>query len=250
MLNVKGAIRRTLIAILESGGARYVSMRPIRRRACTICDFEGYFRPFGGYYIRPDAECPSCGSLERHRLLKIYIDANKVNVNKCDLLHFAPENAVRRFLEPIVKNYVTADLFASDVDHAWNIENIDAEDSSFDMIVCSHVLEHVKTEQALRELFRVLRPGGLAILMVPICEGLEKSYVNPAITNASDRWAHFQQPDHDRIIGRDFRDMVRNAGFELSEFVAQGEQAVIHGLVMGERIFLAHKVLENSSRQT
>ncbi len=241
MPGIKETVRRILISILESGGATYVSIARWSPRLCAVCGFEGRFKPYGGYYIRPDAQCPSCGSLERHRLLKLFFDSGEMLKKEADWLHFAPEAAVRSFVEPMAKKYVTADLFEQNVDYAWNIEAVECDDEAFDVILCSHVLEHVKTEIALGELFRLLRPDGLAILMVPICEGLERSYSNPGITAADARWAHFQQPDHDRIIGRDFRDMVRTAGFELTEVVAEGEQAVVNGLVMGERIFLARK---------
>jgi SAM-dependent methyltransferase len=238
---VKDIIARVLVAILESRGTRYVAMKRWHPRVCSICEFEGRFLPYGAYFIRPDAQCPSCRSLERHRLLKIYFDSAKIAEGTSDVLHFAPEKTVRDFVEPMVRRYVTADLFEENVDYAWNIEAVDCESASFDVILCSHVLEHVKTDVALGELFRLLRPGGLAILMIPICEGLDRSYTVPDIVTPEGRWAHFQQVDHDRIIGRDFRDMVHSAGFDLTEFVAEGAQAVRHGLLMGERIFLARK---------
>lgn len=240
-MNLKSIVAKTLVSILESNGRKYVAMPRGRPRTCAICNFTGTFKPYGAYYIRSDAKCPSCGSLERHRLLKIAFDTGQIPHDGKDWLHFAPENAVRRFVEPYAKTYVTADLFEDGMDHAWNIEDIDCESERFDMILCSHVLEHVKTEIALSEMFRILRPGGVAVLMVPICEGLETTYVNADIKTERDRWAHFQQSDHDRILGRDFRDMVRDAGFSLNEIVAEGEQAVINGLVMGERVFLARK---------
>lgn len=135
--------------------------------------------------------------------------------------------------------YTTADLFAADVDHNWNIEAIEAPDNQFDVIVCSHVLEHVDADKALRECARLLSPGGVALLMVPICEGLDRTYENPAITAGKDRWVHFQQADHMRVFGRDFRDRVVAAGFTLTEFVAEGDMAAEYGLVLGERIFIA-----------
>lgn len=240
-MTLKSTVVRMLVSILESSGRKYVAMPQGRERLCCICGFKGWFKPYGAYYIRPDAKCPSCGSLERHRLLKLALASGKISTEGQDWLHFAPEAAVRRFVEIPARNYMTADLFEKGMDYAWNIEDIDCEDECFDTIICSHVLEHVQTEIALAELFRILRPGGTAILMVPLCEGLETSYVNSNISSEHDRWAYFQQPDHDRILGRDFRGMVRAAGFYLDEIVAEGEQAVLHGLVVGERIFLARK---------
>ena len=240
-MRFKPYIAQILKAILESGGRSYVAMPPGRSRQCNICGYEGPFKPYGSYYIRPDAKCGGCASLERHRLLKLAFDEKKIPRDGKAWLHFAPEDAVRRFLETHASSYTTADLFEDGVDHKWNIENIDCAEASFDMVLCSHVLEHVHTQVALSELFRILRPGGIAVLMVPICEGLETTYTNSEIKTPQDRWLHFQQSDHDRILGRDFREMVRNAGFNIGEIVAQGQHAVRHGLVMGERIFLAEK---------
>lgn len=239
---MKELLRTSLLKILESRGTRYMPFWRSAERTCPPCGFVGTFHPFGLYYVRPDAECPSCGSLERHRQLKLAFDEGSVLLSdKMDVLHFAPEKSVGDLIRARVGSYTTADLFSENVDKRWNIEEIDCDDGAFDLVICSHVLEHVDTRKALRELYRVLRPGGLAILMVPICEGLDQTYEDDSITTDQGRWIHFQQTDHTRIFGRDFRDMVREAGFDLSESVAQGAAAVRYGLVMGERIFFARK---------
>ena len=123
----------------------------------------------------------------------------------------------------------------------WDLEKIDCEDARFDVVVVSHVLEHVNSERALSEIKRVLSPRGIALLMIPICEGIDHTYENPEAANGSDvdRWLHFQQYDHIRIYGRDFRDRVRAAGLSLDEFVAEGPSVAKHGLLMGERVFVA-----------
>lgn len=233
MYNLKLFLKKILL------NANLVKVPPGADRQCPICGYKGRFTPFGGYYIRPDARCGSCGSLERHRLLYLLITRHAVLPRNSRILHFAPEGAVGRHLRSIASVYTTADLFAADVDHNWNIEAIEAPDNQFDVIVCSHVLEHVDADKALRECARLLSPGGVALLMVPICEGLDRTYENPAITAGKDRWVHFQQADHMRVFGRDFRDRVVAAGFTLTEFVAEGDMAAEYGLVLGERIFIA-----------
>ena len=229
------------LRILERGDERYARMYVRAERECPICGNIGFFEPFGLYYVRPDSRCGECRSLERHRLLKLAMDNMGYFPKDFEILHFAPEKCVSMFMRNAGKKYVTADLKRRGVDYNWNIEDIDCEDGSFDVVLCSHVLEHVDDRKALKECRRVLRPGGLALFMVPICEGLDVTYEDPEIAAAGDaqRLLHFQQRDHVRLFGRDFRDRIRNAGFDLSEYVAQGKDAVRYGLVMGDRVFIS-----------
>jgi SAM-dependent methyltransferase len=155
------------------------------------------------------------------------------------ILHFAPERNLVDRLRPKADQYTSADLFMASADVAWNIENIDCEDQQFDAVVCCHVLEHVDTPKALRELRRVLRPGGKAFLMIPIYEGLDTTYTNPTVNGNEERHLHFHQSDHVRLVGRDFRTQITEAGFELEEFSAEPEDVVRYGLMFGERVFIA-----------
>ncbi|MDW6025865.1 methyltransferase domain-containing protein [Mesorhizobium sp. BAC0120] len=209
-------------------------------RHCPICGYDGEFAPHGRT-PRPDAMCPSCHSVERHRLLKLLFDHDSLLPPNARLLHFAPEQAVSQFVRPLCSEYVTADLFRDDVDLKLNIETIDLADGSFDGLICSHVLEHVDDGAALPELFRVLKTGGVALLAVPMVEGWDTSYEDPNITDRRDRRVHFGQEDHVRRYGRDFRDRVRRAGFLLTEFVVDGARSVKYSITPGERIFIARK---------
>ncbi|MCK6577645.1 MAG: methyltransferase domain-containing protein [Anaerolineae bacterium] len=136
------------------------------------------------------------------------------------LLHFAPEPCMQsRFRKMSAIRYTTADLFRTDVTLQTDITKIRAEDNSFDVIYCSHVLEHVlEDRQALRELFRVLKPTGWALLQVPI--KLESTYEDASITDPQDRLRVFGQKDHVRIYGIDFLDRVKDAGFEVRIYTA------------------------------
>jgi len=219
----------------DSGASRHP-------RTCPICDFTGQFSAYGRV-PRPNAKCPKFKSLERHRLLKLMYDRIDAPPANARMLHFAPERAVESFTRAHYSEYVTADLMRDDVDLKLNIEAIDLDTGSFDAIICSHVLEHVDDAKALSEMFRVLKPGGLAILAVPIVEGWDLTYEDPTITDKAGRLLHFGQHDHVRQYGRDFRERVRRAGFELEEFVVDGAESVTYSLRLGARVFLARKPL-------
>ncbi len=212
-------------------------------RECPLCGFNGRFLAFGSP-PRIDCCCPRCGALERHRLLALYLRDRLSLSERARILHFAPEEPVVRMMraKPSLA-YVTADVQAGRADRMLNIEKILLSDASIDVVLCSHVLEHVDDVQALRELYRVLHPGGYAILLVPIVEGWDTTYEDPMRLTARERHVYFGQWDHVRIYGRDFRERVRAAGFELDEFVADGPTTVRYGLVPGERVFLATKPL-------
>jgi SAM-dependent methyltransferase len=239
------------VKLLLANGLRKAAQRIDHRnpqrvgepRDCPICGYHGAFEPFG-VIPRPDAMCPNCNALERHRQFKLMLDRVDLPRPGSSLLHFAPEAAITRLVRPLCDKYVTADLMRDDVDLNLDIEAIDLPDRSFDCVICSHVLEHVNDIAALKELYRILKPGGIALLMVPIVEGWETSYEDSTVTDERDRLLHFGQRDHVRRYGRDFRDRVRQAGFELSEFVVGGADSVKYSIIPGIRIFIAGKPAE------
>jgi len=137
--------------------------------------------------------------------------------------------------------YASADLDRTDVDLKLNIEDIDTSDEQYDIIVCSHVLEHVNDKDALSELRRILKPNGIIIIMVPIIEGCDMTYEDDTIRNSKDRLIHFGQEDHVRVYGADFIQRLTGAGFQVKVHTAFGKEAVRFGLFMGEKIFLCSK---------
>ena len=141
-------------------------------RYCPICETKHVkFNPFG-YNPREDALCPTCGSLERHRLswLVIKDKLKSIDLKNKNMLHIAPEKVfMSKFNDLFKENYLTADLYDKNTKLEMDITNIEYPDESFDYIYCSHVLEHIEDDKkAMRELNRVLKKDGWAILLVPI----------------------------------------------------------------------------------
>jgi len=212
-------------------------------RSCPLCGYNGKFLAeihFPDIFTY-DAFCPRCGSAPRNRLLKLAIDARELLKADTRLLHFAPEDAVRAFVSPKVGLYRTADLFASGVDLKLNIEAIQQPDRSWDVIICSHVLEHVDHHKALSELFRILAPGGVLLALFPVVEAWTSSYEAPEIVEPRDRGLHFGKENHLRRFGASVRADFREAGFELEAFSPIGPEVVRYGLIPGETLFIGHR---------
>ncbi len=216
------------------------SLAGVRPRECPCCGFRGSFRAHG-FPPRIDARCSKCDSLERHRLLVLLDGRHRFLRPDGDTLHFAPERQVRAYLKTRSKTYRSADIASPEADCRENIESTSFGDASFDQVVCSHVLEHVDDARALRELWRILRPGGVLVAMVPIVEGWATTYEDRSIVADHEREAHFGQHDHLRFYGRDFRERVERAGFSVEELGASGADVVRYGLSRGEKVFLCRR---------
>ncbi len=195
----------------------YFQIRAILYRGdqlfCPSCS--RHFRTFlSGPNRRSNVMCPRCNSLERHRLLALYLESQtNFFQQQLKVLHFAPEYIFQKRFSVLPNlDYISADLQSQYAQLKMDITNIPYEDSSFDVILCCHVLEHVpEDKQAMRELFRVLRPGGWAILQVPIDSSLRVTFEDPEIVTPEDRKQYFGQSDHVRIYGRDYKDRLEEA---------------------------------------
>jgi len=168
---------------------------------------------------RLNARCPVCGALERHRLIVQYLRdrTNLWTAPNMRLLHVAPESHLTRMFRAAAHvQYVSIDLSKARRPRLRaNLEQLAFRDASFDAIYCSHVLEHVPDDrQAMRELHRVLKPGGWAILQVPIIR--ETTYEDPTITSEVARLAAYGQHDHVRAYGRDYANRLAEAGFTVN----------------------------------
>jgi SAM-dependent methyltransferase len=184
----------------------------IKNIECTFCNYRGYkFDPFFSYPNRDyriEARCPSCGCLERHRLLSLFLNRLTDNISGYDVLDIAPNNGFQKYFTDT--NYITTDLYVKNVDVRCNLENnIPFKNESFDFIMCYHVLEHINNDTcAMQEIFRILRHRRVAIIQVPMDE---KSY-----KTIEYQYPNIAEHGHVRRYGADFFCKLKHAGFEVS----------------------------------
>jgi len=178
------------------------------------------FLPYGYGKQRPNVLSPSTLSLERHRLLWLYLQKETTFFEKeLKVLHMAPEQCFLSIFKKMKNlDYTTADLYSPIVDVKADILDLPFEDELFDFVLCNHVLEHIENDtKAMSELFRVLKPGGIGIFQIPQDLSLEQTYEDSSITSPEERAAHFGQYDHVRIYGKDYFDRLRKVGFKVNE---------------------------------
>lgn len=178
------------------------------------------FLPYGYENQRENVLSPSTLSLERHRLLWLYLK-NETDFFTAPkrVLHFAPEQAFyKRFRKQKNLEYITTDLESPLADVKADICNLPFKENEFDVILCNHVLEHIPDDtKAMQELFRILKKGGMAILQIPQDLSREKTFEDHSITDKKERARIFGQYDHVRIYGRDYFEKLRSVGFEVIE---------------------------------
>jgi SAM-dependent methyltransferase len=186
---------------------------------CPVC--AGDFRRFRAFRGRPNALCPRCGSLERHRAAKAILESQtNLFTDHLRVLHFAPEPGLSKLLRLAPNlDYETADLEPGLADRVVDITAIDAADGAFDVILCSHVLEHIPDDgQAMREIRRVLSPAGWAFLVVPFDATRTAVFEDPSIVTREDRLAAFGQEDHVRwYSAAGFEERLRKAGLSVRQ---------------------------------
>lgn len=174
------------------------------------------FLPYGYARVRENVLAPGTLSLERHRLFWLYLTKETSFFSeKLSVLHFAPEQAfLRKFKKQKNLNYTTTDLNSPIADVKADICNLPFKDASYDFIICNHVLEHIPDDtKAMQELFRVLTPGGTAILQVPYEADRLSTFEDDTIIDQEERTRIFGQYDHVRVYGMDYFDKLRSIGF-------------------------------------
>lgn len=237
-----GAIHREAEIIMHASSYIGVTHR------CPCCGWHlRKFLPYG-VILRESSRCPRCRSLERHRLLWLYFkDRTNLFTERLRLLHFAPEQVFEKAFKSLDNlDYLTADLYSDSVMVRMDITDITYGDDSFDAIICSHVLEHVMDDRkAMREMLRVLKPGGWAIIMVPISGDV--TFEDPSIVTHEDRERFFGQWNHVRFYGEDIRDRLESAGFDVKVdgYVRELGRSKIsrYGLLESEDIYFCVKPL-------
>lgn len=178
------------------------------------------FLPYGYAKQRNNVLSPSTLSLERHRLLWLYLknETDFFSTPK-KVLHFAPEQAFyKRFRRQENLDYTTTDLESPLADVKADICNLPFKDNSFDIILCNHVLEHIPDDtKAMKELYRILKPGGMGIFQIPQDLSRATTFQDDTITDPKERTLIFGQYDHVRVYGRDYFDKLRSIGFTVLE---------------------------------
>ena len=217
---------------------------------CPLCHTRlKKFLPYGRI-PRDNALCPVCLSLERHRLLYLFMNERTSFFQKKHVvLHIAPEVCfLKKFEEIHTNTYITADIESPLAKVKMDIHHIPYSDNFFDAILCNHVLEHVESDRkVLTELFRVLKKGGWAILQVPFFEPIpEITLEDPRIISPQERFKHYGQDDHLRKYGKDYAKRIKSVGFQVDEnmFVKtfSHENIQRYGLPKDELIYFCEKI--------
>jgi SAM-dependent methyltransferase len=210
----------------------------------------GGFLPYGYHKVRKNALSPSTYSLERHRLLWLFLktDTNFFSAEK-KVLHFAPEQAFyKRFRDMENLDYTTTDLESPMADVKADICQLPFESNGFDVILCNHVLEHIPDDlKALKELFRVMKPGGMGIFQIPLDINRKNTFEDNSITDPKKRAKIFGQYDHVRIYGMDYFERLESCGFEVEKVdftkTLSDAQITKYCLSKGELIPVVYKPL-------
>jgi len=171
--------------------------------------------------------CPFCGATDHDRLYALHLDeimAKDHRQEGIQIVDFAPVRClsayIRKELRRHAGSYRTADLFMPDVDDKVDLMDMHIyRDGQFDFFICSHVLEHVNDDRkAMRELFRITKPGGSGIVMVPVALDLQQVDEDPSVTDTAERWRRFGQDDHVRLYSKkELVERLRHTGFEVAE---------------------------------
>ncbi|MGX5856257.1 class I SAM-dependent methyltransferase [Dyadobacter jiangsuensis] len=216
-------IPRPYLQLVGHWAARGLSIFYIGNKVeCPVCNSKyRKFLPYGrNTSSRENALCPSCLSLERHRLMALYMK-RKTNFYTANLkvLHVAPEYCfIDRFEQMKNLDYITADIESPLAKVKMDIHQIPFPENTFDVAICNHVMEHVDDYiLAMSELYRVLKPGGWALIQSPQDMKYEVTYEDPTITDPKEREIHFLQNDHLRLFGRNYGRELEKGGFKVTE---------------------------------
>ncbi len=220
-----------------------------RGHECPICGAKRRkFLPYGYITSRENALCPNCLSLERHRLLWLFLTRETtISTEQGRILHIAPEVCIKKRLKRLHTegNYLTADLESPLADMHFDVQEIPLEDNFAEVILCNHIMEHVADDlKAMRELHRILSPSGWGIILSPVERDRAETFEDDTISDPAERTRIFGQYDHRRIYGMDYAERLRKAGFRVEEIdyieTLTPEQIDLYS-VKNEMIYLVRK---------
>jgi len=243
---------------------------PIKKYYCPVCDtILDHYNPLPLFYAEESKKhgykyfgmgemtphdtysCPHCGASDRERLYAYYLKNDLTKWGAFVFYHFAPERSLKEFIQGYFHDchYKTFDLVSDNVDIKADLTNLRMiNDNECDFFICSHVLEHIVDDRsAIAELFRITKPGGKGILMVPISLALQRSIENiPNVETDEDRWRYYGQNDHVRLYAKsDFIKRVKESGFKLAQLDIQYYGAKLFkklGLKMSSVLYIVQKV--------
>ncbi len=219
-----------------------------RRYECPICGWK--FRRFlsAGIIRRRNARCPRCSSLERHRLVWLYLQRETDFLSGPKrFLHIAPEFCFTRVMRKMPHvDYVSVDRDSDLADYRMDIMDLRLESETFDCLLCMHVLEHVADDyRALCEMQRILKQGAWAIIAVPIDRARESTFEDPRATSGEARLKLFGQTDHVRIFGKDVAQRIERTGFEVTRVEYADRLSYLdrdkYGITGGEEFYYCKK---------
>ena len=232
------------------------------QRECPLCGttasrFRRVRSGFKGEEIRPEAECPGCRCRERHRLIWLYVN------NETDLmsdggrvLHVAPSTQLaQQFRSHSGIEYTSIDREDRNIDAFADVTNLPFLDDAFDVVICSHVLEHVVEDVvAMREIQRVTDPNGEALVLAPVDYDRETTYEDPSVTTPEMRREEFGQHDHVRVYGCDISDRLARVGFSVRvrQYASEFSPATIaeKGLLSNDYIYSCRPTDDDTSSRT
>lgn len=207
---------------------------------CPYCCYNGAFISMRKHL--PESRCPNCASRPRDRLLANYFRQNNIVIDNKDILHFSPEPHLFRLLSSS-PGYISGDIKKSKYAKFYvDVTDINYPDNHFDIIICNHIMEHVEDHmKGFKECYRTLKRGGYAFFSVPYDPTLEKTWY-PSEGMTKEEVEKICGWDHKRIYGRDFPEIVNEAGFTTETYLLNEEDQSKYATISTDPIFIARKL--------
>lgn len=215
--------------------------------SCPVCG-RSFSQMMSYGVMQSAAVCPNCGTHPRHRLYYLYFQQQGLFMSPASILHFAPNPGIaRHFQRAESRRYVRTDIDPTDVDICADITCLPWADKSFDVVLCSHVLEHIPEDRAaMREIFRVLKAGGWALLQTPLPNpDPDTTFEDPSINTPEARLRAFGQDDHVRLYGaHDFIRRLEAAGFDVQVLPTDtllSESEILRYVITDRALYIGRK---------